>query len=269
MLSNLMVWLLLLILWVFSVGYMGLKVLGRSLKTALLKIKLNLTNSDQGFVIAEIAFSLPVYLVLLFAIVMYSMAFTANGALQSAVGTVRLAYTRANVNVVGSQIIPVVESWRSTGNASPALLSLLGSPGYRAGAIAYYNALTEQEFGSGVYLSDLPSAYTYAIIYAVKYMEQNLGKINYPCNPSGPQGRGCLECRPIPPQSTLSNGPVVTDPNDPAFDYTWVGIRCRYSPDSIMFSLISSLYSVIGLSSPPVIVMEKEMGYKFSAFSPQ
>ncbi len=219
------------------------------------------SQGEGGVSIVEVAIGLPIFLLFIFFIIALGVYFSAVGSLQTAVGTTRLALTRGQDRLVGSEIISHINAWHAgTGtfsDVSPYVT--ISVPQDEARDLL--NQWVDDTFGSGIVLQDLPAHYTYALVYAAQHMRTTSGQtVRTPCDPDEPGNDGCLACRFIDPYFGHechfdSSCPQIGDVN---YSENILGLTCSFRPAQGFVSPFLRLLSLVtGGGVPPAIVVTR------------
>jgi len=197
---------------------------------------------QYGGALIELTIALPVLLILLSAVMHVAHLMSARAAIVTAVNSVRISATRANLPI-STEVFDEIESFRATRNASPRLKSLLASKDLESAAFSPSGKNSYNDFlkdasqfpAPAPELMELEKEDLISMVYSIGIVRQSLGEhVKTPC-----QEPGCLLCLPIPPP--WSDGTLTTKPARARF----AGIRCEYTPDGFIFTMISSLLRLL------------------------
>lgn len=189
----------------------------------------------------EIAFCLPIAMLFIFGIAWISFWLHAKSSLDSALNhSIRLAATRGVQETVGSAIIQDVQDFTNGYGMSTDLQDLLTyNVPWDSTVETYYDDLTEATFSSHT-LQQLPPEYIYFYIYVGEALRQSVGDyVKYPCDPTEPDGAGCLSCAPLNP-TTLDLTPTTDEPPRRS-----MGFECSFRPASVFLSPVAGLVKII------------------------
>lgn len=203
---------------------------------------------QYGGALIELTIALPVLLILLSAVIYVAHLMSARAAIVTAVNSVRIAATRANLPI-STKVFQEIESFHATGNASQRLKTLLASNGLENAAFSpsgknSYNDFLKNESqfpAPAPAFMKLEKEDLISMVYAISIVRQSLGEhVKTPC-----QEPGCLLCLPTPPPwADASPGQTSTISTKPA-RARFAGIRCEYIPDGFIFNMISSLLKLL------------------------
>lgn len=212
---------------------------------------------EAGAALVELAIALPVLLLLLFCVMYVSHLMSARAALSTAVNSVRIAATRANLPK-SPQLVEDIKFFNED-----KLHPLLASSGLEQEAfsdgINGYKQFYQSQYGKSKELSDFEIEEILSMVYAINIVRQSLGKqVRTPCKDSG-----CLLCLPVPaPWADDPNGltnTITTPPPGARF----AGIYCEYRPDLNIINVINSFIRFINPTSQgfstPVIRRQRSM----------
>lgn len=234
---------------------------------------------QQGAVLAELAIVLPIFLFAVAALLYIGFILSAQNSLTQAVSNIRLALTRGKSEIVGAAgEISEFHTWSAFGGgfgvcssySEPPLNGdirrLLASPEFESTAFSssgLYNSDVQETFSCGnssnANMRQLPPYYLYALTYVTQTMKQSVGaSLRYPCDPTLPDGGGCLHCRFLNPASDStrndSRGTVIWGTNIcrhiyaldcPLFNTDYIGIECKYRPSSAVADLLFGFLRLI------------------------
>jgi len=228
-------------------------------------------NDERGASLLEFAITLPLLILGVYTVIFIGQSLNARASLFTSVASgSRLAFTRAVESEMGTQLIPEVETYLSTGNPS-GLDLLLASPGLEATAFSgttggWYMSEWNQTLNLGGDRTKLSPRYIYALIYAYRHFKQSVGGgVRFPCDPHDPvNGAGCLRCANTN-ATTGTNAPSAsTEPiiGDPDYDYNAVGVWCEYRPAD--FFLLPIFRLVTGGSTIGTFVFKSTYTYRFT-----
>lgn len=214
-------------------------------------------REQHGIALLELAIYLPLFLFLLFSGIFVATTLNARSALTSAVHNVRLAFTRGQSDLVGSEVIADVQNWKFGGGSWDNLKPLLATPDLEDSALSHYTDMSQAQFGVG--FEQLPSSYIYSHVYVAQSMVQSVGAgVRFPCNPDEPDGAGCLDCRSAPDPTT----PPGTAPTE---DTRFIGITCRYRPSGVIVGAVEGLLGLVSGGKPKLnLVIERSEELDFS-----
>lgn len=219
----------------------------------------------KGAALVEAVLFLPIFLAIIFGIIAFFVFFNSYFSFQSAVANApKLAVTRGNSNLVGGEIIGVInEYWSDMAFTNPdkfkdifchlrnaddclseqdqlicnalsvGTVSSLNcnneAGGYDGWSCNFYSSST---CGNDV-KEYFPPTYAYTVAYVFLAMRQSIGEsVYYPCDPDNPQdGAGCLTCWFNQPQLTCQS----SDCSKTAL-LDKIDITCRYKPDIFILS---------------------------------
>lgn len=228
---------------------------------------------ERGGYLVEFALGLPVVLLLIFIVIWISVILHARSTLTVVLGqALRLAATRGDSSLVGTDIIPDIQAW--TGDpaqvAPPASLNqFLASPDLEATTYwDYYNTVSlDPVFGGvagtsgSVRLNETQPEYIYALVYFNQSLRQSIGPtVRFPCDPTLADGSGCVSCVFLNPNSLFSNAVGPQDPWDTAVDgpipRRRLGMECQYRPSSVFLDPVVKLLRIIAgpAAISPIII---------------
>lgn len=221
---------------------------------------------ELGVSFVEIALTLPLFIIGIFAFIWLAQYWNAKSSLSYAVGNaLKLAQTRGNPLIENSSmpgygLIPQVDDFLA-GNQN-ALDEFLASPDLRAsGYIDYYNEVTIGEFcvvdlvRGKCDLSTIPTEYIYALIYVNESMRQNIGSgLRYPCDPTEDDlskgGPGCLSCKFESPKAYLGVSAAS------GATASIIDLTCTYQPNlAVLSSVVGMLKVLTGNIAMPKLLL--------------
>ncbi|RMG43749.1 MAG: pilus assembly protein [Candidatus Dadabacteria bacterium] len=227
-------------------------------------------QSEDGGVLIEAAFALPILLFGMFAFMWVGFMFNAKTALTSSLSkALRLGVTRGKPTITAQPLIRDIEDLVNTGTISDRLRTklLTYNVDWSSQADEGFNKLTEvfQDINGKNELDKLPREYLYALVYMYQGMKIAIGSsLKYPCNPDNPDGQGCLECKFLnpAPSSLIPNGDLA--PNSfvgiPSGNY--IGMQCRFRPSTFILEPAIRLLNLIsGNAIVPKIILTRKLSF--------
>lgn len=227
--------------------------------------RLNSSNMNQrqsGAALIELAIALPVLLILLFFVMYVSHLMSARAALSTAVNSVRIAATRANLPI-SPTLVTDVEDFNKD-RLQPLLASKeLEEEAFSSDAVNSYKQFYQSQYpGISKGLPDLEREDLIGMIYAINIVRQSLGNhVKTPC-----KDPGCLLCLSVPAPWTYAPPGQATTVTAPPPGARFVGVSCEYRPDVNVLSVLNSLIQFVNPNSEefsgPVIRRQRSMVFK-------
>lgn len=230
-------------------------------------------NCNRGAVLAELALSLPIFLLLVYIIIFVGVMLNAKASLGNAMGTgLRLAATRGNDFAIGQEILPILSEWHRTGSLSNPELDLLyqvlfanvshGSPPeylnrYKACLLGDTFPQASAQINN---LNDLPAPYLYTLVYLNEALRKSIGnQVKMPCRADGAapicdsgswnyqisddDGPGCVSCQLLNPDDPSGGGQY----SGTEFPLSRMAVECAYEPDNLITRPIVGLFRLLGM----------------------
>lgn len=227
-------------------------------------------ESDIGIAYVEFLFIAPLLLLAGGVVIYLGTAYLARTSLTSAVGTVRLAYTRAQV----ANLVPVLDAYIESGTITPATGSLFASnaaQGVNHLSGGYYSTHVAQQVYGPAYatnLRDIPASNIFALAYAYQSLKESIGDhLLFPQDPAScPAGQDCAECLPLHATSLEPSPPTVPPQlTDLHFDGRFAGIQCRVMISSYFGPVIAGLNLISGNSVNETLTFTRTKYFRTAA----
>jgi hypothetical protein len=218
-----------------------------------------MNQRQSGAALIELAIALPVLLILLFFVMYVSHLMSARAAVSTAVNSVRIAATRANLPISPTLARDVADFNKDRLQPLLASKELREEAFSSDGANSYKQLYQSQYPGISKELSDLEREDLMAMIYAINLVRQSLGThVKTPC-----KDPGCLLCLPVPAPWTYAPPGQAKTITTPPPGVRFVGVTCEYRPDINILSVLNSLIQFVNPNSEelsgPVIRLQRSM----------
>ncbi|MBN8550318.1 MAG: hypothetical protein J0M12_13465 [Deltaproteobacteria bacterium] len=216
-------------------------------------------RNQKGATLVETVIVLPLFLFGVLYFIWWAVTINERTALETGVGNaIRLAATRGNPGLVRKKLISQVHAWNEAGDGvaptgySPVEELLIWPPAAWNDVKLYFNddmiapLLGVEPLLSAPYFQKLPPEYIYTIIYVLQSLRQSIGNsIRFPCDPSAPDGAGCVLCKFLNPV-TLDSTPLTSNSPAPSeIPRRTIALECTYKPASHLLGPLRGMLSAI------------------------